>query len=495
MANQYASQQGASEARRPSPGPPLSPSRSHPSSWSQFSIPTTADSLSSGFKYDTRLRQLGVSNEEWRQFTNEVVNEAKLSLEDDKVAWGAGIATGTAGSALLLLLGPVAGYYTGKAVHKRTVVEKVKERLLEDGQMSKVLRKWNGGAWAQKGFHTWIELPDQASSVRSDVDAKRFRILVLPGVANPAKSSTSRPSSSSSSTEPSSLQGTAPQQTPQKRPVPPPPAQSHVPPPIQQSQNVPAQIPVQQKSDYPPPPPPPIKQTQNLPPQPPTNGPSFSTKPSSHQTPEPQKRPVPLPPIQSPIAQMSIPTQQTQNLPVEIPVQQKSDYPPPPPLPIQSHVSHMNLSAQQTQDRPTHTPIPQKLDYPPPTAPSFHQPPPVPLKNSTVEPHSYQQPSIPHRDSDVPPPLFYHSGGHSKYPNQMQKPAAEEFNYPPPPPLPAKFPPLDNKPSNNQIYEMPNNEPSTVFELPDNQAGVAELPAEPVHYYEMDGGSVPQHRR
>lgn len=97
------------------------------------------------------------------------------------MAWGAGLATGTAGTFALLFLGPVAGYYAGKAVHKRTVVEKVRERLLEDGKMSNVLRRWNERAWAKRGFHTLLELPEEEGNVRNRADAKRFCIVVIPG--------------------------------------------------------------------------------------------------------------------------------------------------------------------------------------------------------------------------------------------------------------------------------------------------------------------------
>lgn len=73
------------------------------------------------------------------------------------------------------------GYYAGKAVHKRTVVEKVRERQLENGKMTNVLQRWNERAWAKRGFHTLLELPEEEGNVSNRADAKRFRIVVIPG--------------------------------------------------------------------------------------------------------------------------------------------------------------------------------------------------------------------------------------------------------------------------------------------------------------------------
>jgi len=98
-------------------------------------------------------------------------------------AWGAGLASGTAGTFTLLFLGPIAGYYTGKAVHKRTVLEKVKERLRQDGSIYNVLREWNdvaNGEFGRRGVMVELEFPVPEGEGRSD--PKRFRLVVRPGL-------------------------------------------------------------------------------------------------------------------------------------------------------------------------------------------------------------------------------------------------------------------------------------------------------------------------
>lgn len=67
---------------------------------------------------------------QWLNFTNEIVEGAKLTASEDAAAWSAGTSVGAVSSTFLLVFGPPIGYYVGKAVHKKTVVNKVKERML-----------------------------------------------------------------------------------------------------------------------------------------------------------------------------------------------------------------------------------------------------------------------------------------------------------------------------------------------------------------------------
>lgn len=175
-----------------------SPVESSPtSSFSQrFTIPTKTDSLSSGFPYHPRLHDLKVSLDEWHLFTSDILNAGKLKPQEDYAAWSTGIVTGTLTSPLILIFGPVAGYYAGKSVHKKVVASKVKERLLQDGDMRSVLRRWNECNFAEKGFQAWLELPVEGDLVPIDPRTKekkskdqkkaakkekrRFKIVIIP---------------------------------------------------------------------------------------------------------------------------------------------------------------------------------------------------------------------------------------------------------------------------------------------------------------------------
>lgn len=109
--------------------------------------------------------------------------------------------TGTLTSPLILVFGPVAGYYAGKSVHKKVVVSKVKERLLQDGDMRSVLRRWNERTFAPKGFQAWLELPVEGDPIPIDPGKKekktkdekkaakkenrRFKIVIFPNNDKP----------------------------------------------------------------------------------------------------------------------------------------------------------------------------------------------------------------------------------------------------------------------------------------------------------------------
>lgn len=75
------------------------------------------------------------------------------------------------------------------------VVSKVKERLLQDGDMRSVLRRWNERTFAPKGFQAWLELPvegdvkldpgvkEKKTKDQKKADKKekrRFKIVIIP---------------------------------------------------------------------------------------------------------------------------------------------------------------------------------------------------------------------------------------------------------------------------------------------------------------------------
>jgi hypothetical protein len=63
------------------------------------------------------------------------------------------------------LLAPQIGCYTGKAVHKKTAVRKVKEKLAQDGDLRNVLRRWNEGSFREKGIQVLMEAPSEQVAV------------------------------------------------------------------------------------------------------------------------------------------------------------------------------------------------------------------------------------------------------------------------------------------------------------------------------------------
>jgi len=160
-----------------------------------FSIATDTSSLSSGFPYSQRLVELGISPDQWLQFSNQVVSAAKLTRTEDMAAWTTGVATGTGAFALLFILGPVIGYYTGKSIHKKTVVTKVKEKLAEEGSLRSVFRQWNDGVFGERGVQAMLCPPTESGEVvfdgwpgatPKDLEresrrlARKFRIVLMP---------------------------------------------------------------------------------------------------------------------------------------------------------------------------------------------------------------------------------------------------------------------------------------------------------------------------
>jgi hypothetical protein len=153
-------------------------------------VPTNNDSISSGFQFHPQLYNLQVKHDEWHQFTTEIVEGAKLTATEDAAAWSAGASVGAVSSAFLLVFGPPIGYYTGKAIHKKTVVKKVKERMLENGDLRATLNKWNQRNFKWRGFQVWLECPTDYVETTPGAprylakaekkEAQRFRLVVIP---------------------------------------------------------------------------------------------------------------------------------------------------------------------------------------------------------------------------------------------------------------------------------------------------------------------------
>ncbi|QSZ31531.1 hypothetical protein DSL72_001098 [Monilinia vaccinii-corymbosi] len=165
----------------------------------KFAIPTRNDSLASGFPFHQRLYDFGVTHDEWHLFTGAIVQSASLTMQEDWAAWTAGISTGVLSTGLLVFGGPVAGYYTGRSVHRKKVLDKVKEGLMHEGKIRATLYEWNQKSFQPKGFKAWLELPSMKGEVNGEeadslttryMDKKekkawektqsRFRILIIP---------------------------------------------------------------------------------------------------------------------------------------------------------------------------------------------------------------------------------------------------------------------------------------------------------------------------
>ena len=124
-----------------------------------------------------------MSHDQWFQFGSEIVNAANITFKEDYIAWTTGISAGTLSSPFTLVFAPWVGYYTGRALHRKTIEKKVSKELVGQGDIRTILQKWNGLSWAQKGFSAWLQLPDEPEEVRPDgtkSKKRRFRILIVP---------------------------------------------------------------------------------------------------------------------------------------------------------------------------------------------------------------------------------------------------------------------------------------------------------------------------
>lgn len=185
-----------------------------------------------------------MSHDQWFQFGSEVVNAANITFKEDYLAWTTGISAGTLSSPLTLIFAPWVGYYAGRALHRKTIEKKVQKELVGQGDIRTILQKWNGAAWADKGFSAWLQLPDDPKEERPDgtkSKKRRFRILLVPidGMGQSSLPATQSSWSVNGSSEPGTPLAEVPgrefepprelQSTPLQNPPLPPPAFSAAP--------------------------------------------------------------------------------------------------------------------------------------------------------------------------------------------------------------------------------------------------------------------------
>lgn len=119
-------------------------------------IATVGDSLATGFEYDSRLMKYNVSEKEWTDFTTEVVDAA--NVPGPKFMW---------------------------SVKKKGFFKDLKRDLQYDGDVSKVLKKWNR-LFKMQRFMVQMELPGEKSadlpgnSSEEKVPVGRCRIVIVP---------------------------------------------------------------------------------------------------------------------------------------------------------------------------------------------------------------------------------------------------------------------------------------------------------------------------
>lgn len=164
----------SSSQRSPSPNPSarrISFANSPHPDGNKIWISTKSDSLASGFEYDPRLNKYKVSEEEWSDFNGELLTAADVS-------------------------GPIWMW----VFRKKEVIKRIRRDLQYDGNVKRVLKKWNK-LFKRQRFQAWLELPGQKSddlpgnADGEKVNVKRFRIVITPNKEQRAPSVYSRNSS------------------------------------------------------------------------------------------------------------------------------------------------------------------------------------------------------------------------------------------------------------------------------------------------------------
>ncbi|CAL3962193.1 hypothetical protein PZA11_000579 [Diplocarpon coronariae] len=123
-------------------------------------VPTRGASLASGFQWEPSLQKYGVSEHEWRSFSKELIDEARLP-KMAKFMW---------------------------PLVKQGVIAKIKRDLNFGGDVKEQLKQWSAH-FRKKGFTVSMELPGKHRHREGDTEqerelaesyAGRFRVVISP---------------------------------------------------------------------------------------------------------------------------------------------------------------------------------------------------------------------------------------------------------------------------------------------------------------------------
>lgn len=116
--------------------------------------------MSSGFPYDERLVQLGISPAEWSEFSDHIVNVTQLTPAENRHSVMAGVGIGIITPLSSSILGLMAGKGPGAAMARRVREKSTYKKVSDSGELKGILAYWNDTRFKPRGFYAALVLPN-----------------------------------------------------------------------------------------------------------------------------------------------------------------------------------------------------------------------------------------------------------------------------------------------------------------------------------------------
>ena len=171
-------------------------------------VPSSTAACSSGFDYPDELTRYGITQEHWRQFTQAIQDEAKLSRQQWTTVIGKGFGALAIGGLMIGFLGAIPALLVARTARKRQEQRNVVASMAgaRGGNLSRHISHWNGAFFRPRGVLIRVDLPDEylddmrkmdlhrnASSKESEERARekaalKARIVIIPLEGSPVTS-------------------------------------------------------------------------------------------------------------------------------------------------------------------------------------------------------------------------------------------------------------------------------------------------------------------
>jgi hypothetical protein len=174
-------------------------------------VPSRTSACTSGFDYPEELSRYGISQEHWRQFTQAIKDEAKLSRQQWTTVIGRGLGTLAVGGLMIGLLGTIPALLVARTSQKnqerRNLIASMAGAHGE--HLTRHISHWNETFFRPRGILIRVDLPNEylddmesmdlhkdTRKPRSEQEARqkaalKARIVVIPLEGSPSASASS----------------------------------------------------------------------------------------------------------------------------------------------------------------------------------------------------------------------------------------------------------------------------------------------------------------
>jgi hypothetical protein len=135
-------------------------------------VPSRTSASSSGFDYPDEVVRYGITPEHWRQFTQAIQDEAKLSRKQWTTVIGKGLGTLAIGGLMIGFLGAFPAVLVARTAQKRQERRNLNASMagVRGERLSRHISHWNETFFRPRGVLIRVDLPDEYLDDMRDMD-------------------------------------------------------------------------------------------------------------------------------------------------------------------------------------------------------------------------------------------------------------------------------------------------------------------------------------